>query len=139
MTKNSIIATLSALTLAAQTGTAFARDANHSDQITVSAPQLQVIGFAHGTRAPIKLYTVSVEVNVGDLNLNAGPGWSEFGQRVRTASRLACDLLDHEVYPRDHSQKIQCRSTATREGMRAALALRTSPRKVDSLAFTIGQ
>jgi len=138
MTKNSIIATLTALTLAAQSGAVLARDANHSDDITVSAPREQIIGRSqHGF--PVKLLTVTAEVNVGDLNLQSNPGWNELGQRVRTASRIACNLLDRESYIRSDSETSRCRSKATNEGMRAALAFRTDPRKVESLAFTIGQ
>jgi len=138
MTKTSIIATLATLTLAAQAGSAVARDTNQSDGITVSAPREQIIGRS-SSGFPLRLLTVTAEVNIGDIDLQSNPGWNELGQRVRTASRMACDLLDRESYIRSNAETSRCRSKATNEGMRAALAFRTSPRKVESLAFTIGQ
>ena len=139
MTKNSILAKLAAATLVATSATALAQSANPADYITVSAPNEQVIGLTPGTNAPIKLYTATVNVHVGDLDLRAEPGWGELGLRVQTASRMACEILDRRIYPRAVSGTKHCRVQTMREAMRAALHLRTAPRKANSLAFTIGQ
>jgi UrcA family protein len=135
MTNQSILGTLTALTLACSPAAVMAEEVHDNGNITVSALRERVIGRAPGRNAPIVLYTASVRVNVGDLDLRGAPGWDALHKRVQTASWLACDMLDF----RTRTSSTNCRGDATRAAMRAALPLRFAQAKPDALVFTVGK
>ncbi|HKX77924.1 MAG TPA: UrcA family protein [Novosphingobium sp.] len=138
MTRHLIINTLAMLALAYPSVAALADETYDGDNIIVSSPNVQVTGRSM-IGAPIRLYTTSVRINVRDLDLRSEPGWDALGQRVRTASRVACDMLDRMVLFTDGSDSGECRNDAARSAMRVARELRTSPTAVAALIFRVGK